>query len=61
VGTRAMILPGVTLGTGAVVAAGAVVTKNIEPYTVAGGVPARTIGKRNAALEYEVSYRRFYQ
>jgi acetyltransferase-like isoleucine patch superfamily enzyme len=61
VGTRALILPGVTLGTGAVVAAGAVVTKSVEPYVVVGGVPARILGKRNAALEYEVFYRRFYQ
>ncbi|MEO8285472.1 MAG: acyltransferase [Chloroflexota bacterium] len=47
IGSRAMILPGVTIGEGAVVAAGAVVTSNVEPYTVVGGVPARPIGTRS--------------
>lgn len=46
VGPRAIILPGVTVGKGAVVGAGAVVTKHIEPFSVVGGVPARTISKR---------------
>jgi acetyltransferase-like isoleucine patch superfamily enzyme len=61
VGTRAMILPGVILGKGSVIAAGAVVTKNVEPYSVVGGVPARPIGKRNEELKYNAFYRRFYQ
>ena len=51
IGSRAMILPGVTVGEGAVVAAGAVVTSNVEPYTVVGGVPARPIGTRNRSLK----------
>lgn len=37
------ILKGVTIGEGAVIASGAVVTKNIPPYTLAGGVPAKVI------------------
>ena len=41
--TRAVVLKGVTVGRGAVVAAGAVVTKDVPPYTVAAGVPARVI------------------
>ena len=41
-----IILPGVTIGEGAVVAAGAVVTKNVEPWTVVGGNPAKFIKKR---------------
>ena len=41
--TRVMVLKGVTIGEGAVVAAGAVVTKDIPPYTLAGGVPAKVI------------------
>jgi acetyltransferase-like isoleucine patch superfamily enzyme len=49
---RTIILPGVTIGKGAVVAAGAVVTKSVEPYTIVAGVPAQTIGKRNQNLEY---------
>ena len=44
--TRAMILQGVTIGHGAIVAAGAVVTKDIAPYAVAGGVPAQVIRSR---------------
>ncbi len=46
IGPRAIILPGVTIGKGAVVGAGAVVTKDITPFTIAGGVPAKEIGKR---------------
>ena len=42
----ATILPGVTIGEGAVVAAGAVVTKDVEPWTVVGGNPAKFIKKR---------------
>ena len=41
-----LILPGVTIGEGAVVAAGAVVTKDVEPWTVVGGNPAKFIKKR---------------
>lgn len=41
-----IVLPGVTIGEGAVVAAGAVVTKDVEPWTVVGGNPARFIKKR---------------
>jgi len=43
ISTNAMILSGVTIGDGAVVAAGAVVTKDVEPYAVVGGNPARFI------------------
>jgi acetyltransferase-like isoleucine patch superfamily enzyme len=51
-GPRCVILPGVTVGEGAVVAAGAVVTKDIERYTVVGGVPAQKIADRPADLDY---------
>jgi acetyltransferase-like isoleucine patch superfamily enzyme len=47
VGPRAIILPGVTIEKGAVVAAGAVVTKNVEAFSVVGGIPAKVIGERN--------------
>lgn len=43
IGSRAIIMPGVTVGTGAVVAAGAVVTRDVPPFTVVAGVPAREI------------------
>lgn len=46
IGANATILKGVTAGEGAVVAAGAVVTKNVAPYTLVGGVPAKYIGDR---------------
>ena len=46
IGPRAILLPGVTVGKGAIVGAGAVVTKNVEPYSIVGGVPARVIGQR---------------
>jgi acetyltransferase-like isoleucine patch superfamily enzyme len=51
IGSRATILPGVTVGEGAVVAAGAVVTHDVEPYAVVAGVPARQIGTRNRCLK----------
>ncbi len=46
VGPRAIILPGVKIGKGAVIAAGAVVTKDVEEFKIVGGVPAREIGER---------------
>jgi phosphonate metabolism protein (transferase hexapeptide repeat family) len=45
-GHGATVLPGVTIGDGAVIAAGAVVTKDVAPYTIVGGVPARQIKRR---------------
>ena len=51
IGAHAVILPGVTIGTGTVVAAGAVVTGDTEPYSIVGGVPARPIGQRPAPPE----------
>ncbi len=46
IGSGCRILDGVTIGKGAVVAAGAVVNKNVNPYTVVGGVPAKLIKNR---------------
>jgi acetyltransferase-like isoleucine patch superfamily enzyme len=56
---RATILPGVKIGEGAVVAAGAVVVSNIEPFTIVGGVPARKVGVRNRDLHYSLTFRPF--
>lgn len=53
IGSRAIILPGVKIGEGVVVAAGAVVTKDCENYGIYGGVPAKKIGNRCRLLEYE--------
>lgn len=55
IGTGAIILQGVTIGDGAIVAAGAVVTRDVEEYTVVGGVPAREIKKRNKGLHYTIN------
>lgn len=46
IGTNAIILDGVSVGTGAIIAAGAVVTKDVEPYAIVGGVPAKIIRYR---------------
>ncbi|HXQ00378.1 MAG TPA: DapH/DapD/GlmU-related protein [Solirubrobacteraceae bacterium] len=46
IGERAIILPGRRVGEGAVVGAGAVVTRDVEPFAIVGGNPARTIGHR---------------
>ena len=52
--SRAIILPGVTIGKGAVVAAGAVVSRDVEPYTVVAGIPAKSVAKRNQELNYDL-------
>lgn len=54
IGGRVIVLPGVHIGEGAVVASGAVVTKNVEPYTVVAGVPARKIKHRARGLRYKL-------
>lgn len=45
IGMSAIILKGVTVGEGAIVAAGSVVTKDVPPHTIVAGVPARVIKK----------------
>lgn len=54
IGMRAMVLPGVTIGRGAVVAAGAVVTKDVAPLEIVAGVPAQIIGRRSIDPRYEL-------
>jgi maltose O-acetyltransferase len=49
---RTVVLPGTRIGKGAVVAAGAVVTKDVEPYSIVAGVPAKKIGERSRDLNY---------
>jgi len=46
IGTDAILMAGITVGDGAVIAAGAVVTKDVAPYSIVGGVPAKEIKKR---------------
>jgi len=55
---RSTILPGLTIGEGAVVAAGAVVTADVPPFVVVGGVPARIIGERTRDLRYTLGHGR---
>lgn len=52
IGINATVMHGVTIGKGAVVAAGAVVTKDVEPYTIVAGIPAKKIGERDPDLRY---------
>lgn len=52
IGPRVIILHSVSIGEGAVVAAGAVVTKDVPPFAIVAGVPAKVIGQRNRNLQY---------
>jgi acetyltransferase-like isoleucine patch superfamily enzyme len=62
VGPRAIILPGVTVGKGAVIGAGAVVTKTVLPGAIVGGVPAREIGKRTlSSFNYRLGRPRLFR
>ena len=57
IASRVTILPGVRIGRGAVVAAGAVVARDVEPLTIVAGVPARPIGRRDNPLTYQLDFR----
>ena len=61
-GSNVLVLPGVVIGEGAVCASGAVVTKDVPPYTVVAGVPAKPVGERPRDLRYTFSGKtcRFY-
>ena len=56
IGYGALVLPGINIGEGAVVGAGAVVTKDVEPFAIVAGNPAHKIGERNRDLNYHCHY-----
>jgi maltose O-acetyltransferase len=56
IGYGALLLPGVKIGEGAIVGAGAVVTRDVEPFAIVAGNPARKIGERNRRLHYQLQY-----
>ena len=62
IGPRVIVLPGVNIGKGAVVAAGAVVTKDVSPFAIVAGIPALQIGKRKITNpRYKLGRARLFQ
>lgn len=61
IASRCTVLPGVTIGYGAVVGAGSIVTKDVPPYAVVAGCPARIIGQRNRNLRYHLGKRKWFR
>ncbi len=60
IGTRAMVLLVSKVAIGSVIAAGSVVTKNVEEYKVVAGIPARAIKNRSNCLSYSIDYVRLF-
>jgi maltose O-acetyltransferase len=56
IGYRALVLPGVSIGEGAVIAAAAVVTRDVTPFAIVAGSPARKIGERTRQIDYRLDF-----
>lgn len=61
IASRVTILPGVTIGKGAVIASNSVVTKDVLPMSIVGGVPAKRIGERKSKLKYNLNYQPWFK
>ena len=61
IGARSTIMPGVKIGKGAVVGTCALVTKDVPPLAIVGGIPAKIIGQRKNALTYNLRYIPWFQ
>ena len=60
IGIGATILPGVNIGKGAVIAAGAVVTHDVSEYSIVGGIPAKKIAERVHELDYHCHWKQLF-
>lgn len=58
--SNVLIMPGVTIGEGAIVLAGSVVTKDVEPWTIVGGNPAKKIREHSRDIDYKQIYRYWF-
>jgi len=61
IGARAMILPGVRIGRGAILGSASTATRDIPDFCISAGSPAKTIGQRNRDLTYELVYFPYFQ
>lgn len=61
IASRVTILPGVKIGRGAVIATNSVVTKDVPPMSVFGGIPAREITKRTSELKYTLNHQPWFE
>ena len=61
IASRVTILPGVTIGKGAVIASNSVVTKDVPSMAIVGGIPAKVIGERKSKLKYTLNYQPWFR
>lgn len=59
--SRVTILPGIKIGENSICAAGAVVTKDVPPNCIVGGVPAKIIGQRNRTVDYKLNFNTIFR